>query len=57
MVIGGTVTDDSTNEWVVLDQKVFATEFSFSLDLVSHSYLAVNDSSSSKGPHLQYKSI
>lgn len=23
MVIGGTVTDDSTNEWVALDKKVF----------------------------------
>jgi hypothetical protein len=23
MVIGGTVTDDSTNEWVSLDKKVF----------------------------------
>lgn len=23
VVIGGTVTDDSTNEWVALDQKVY----------------------------------
>lgn len=27
MVIGGTVSDDSTNEWLTLDQKVLFHEF------------------------------
>lgn len=27
MVIGGTVSDDSTNEWLTLDQKVLFNEF------------------------------
>ena len=31
MVIGGTVTDDSTNEWVALDKKVCSFIMSFVL--------------------------
>lgn len=36
MVIGGTVTEDSTNEWLALDQKVYHTYSVVSLQ--SHAF-------------------